>query len=57
MDKGIEVVKHAETSKNRIIIPISFIKKVGREFVMEIHNDYLVLKAKNDKNTYIKKEN
>ena len=57
MDKCNEVIKHAETSKNRIIIPISFINKVGREFIMEIHNDYLVLKSKKDKNTYVKKEN
>ena len=58
LEKEVIVVKkHAETSKNRVIVPMSFVRKVGREFNMEIHEDYIVLKSLKDKSIYVKKEN
>lgn len=52
----IVIRKHAETSKNRVIVPASFIKNVGREFDMEVHSTYVVLKSTKDDSLYVRKE-
>lgn len=39
--------KNAEKCKNRVIIPMFFIKKYGYEFYMEVYEDKLVIVPKN----------
>lgn len=41
--KVITYFKRADIEKNRVIIPIWFIRKHGREFYMEMHDDKIVL--------------
>lgn len=48
-DKLIKVLqKNAEKCKNRIIIPMSFIKKHGNQFYMKIYEDKLIIVPKNE---------
>lgn len=36
--------KNADISRNRVIIPQTFINKYGRKFYMEVYEDKIILK-------------
>lgn len=41
MKPNIVLLKMADSEKNRIIIPKKFIKRHGRNFQMEVYNDFI----------------
>lgn len=41
--------KRADLYRNRVIIPIEFIKKHGRYFIMEVYDNKLIIKPQVNK--------
>lgn len=41
MKPNMVLLKMADSEKNRIIIPKEFIKRHGRNFQMEVYNDFI----------------